>query len=282
MVLAILISLVFMFCLRCFAGCLVWLSIIFLILLMVALGILFCYNGGAISRDSYIGNLGISIPTLPANSYYNIFGYISFGLAGLFLLLTLCCCSRLRLAVAVCGVAGQFVAGVCQSVLVPIFMGLIIFAMWVVCVIAMICLIGGANFVVHGSDVFTSIDSYTNNYLAMFYYFVFGTLWVNAFLQAITIFVIASACALWYFNQAGPGSNDEKIDSPVCTSYWMAFRFHLGSLAFGSLILAIVEFIQFIVELFNQQAEASGVQNKCTECLTNCLRCCIECLKRII
>jgi cation transport ATPase len=35
----------------------------------------------------------------------------------------------------------------------------------------------------------------------MFYYFVFGTLWTNALLQAITIFVIASACALWYFNQ---------------------------------------------------------------------------------
>lgn len=40
----------------------------------------------------------------------------------------------------------------------------------------------------------------------MFYYFVFGTLWTNALLQAITIFVIASACALWYFNQEGAGS----------------------------------------------------------------------------
>lgn len=109
---------------------------------------------------------------------------------------------------AVCGVAGQFVAGVCQTVLVPLLMAVILFAMWVVCIIAMICLIGGANFIVRGSDVFTSIEDYTSNYLAMFYYFVFGTLWVNAFLQAITIFVIASACALWYFNQEGPGSSE--------------------------------------------------------------------------
>lgn len=240
LVLAILISVIFMFFLRCFAGCVVWVSIIFLILLTVALGILFCYNGGAISRDSYVGNLGIAIPTLPPNSYYNIFGYICFGLSGFFLLAVICCCSRLRLAVAVCGVAGQFVAGVCQAVLVPLLMGAILFGMWVGCVIAMICLIGGANFVVHGNDVFTSIDSYTDNYLAMFYYFLFGTLWSNAFIQAITIFVIASACAIWYFNQAGPQGSDEGIDSPVCTSYWMAFRYHLGSLAFGSLILAII------------------------------------------
>jgi hypothetical protein len=208
MVLAVLISLIFMFFLRCFAGCIVWISIIFLILLTVALGILFCYNGGAISQSSYIGNLGITIPTLPSNSYYNIFGYISFGLAGLFFILMICCCSRIRLAVAVCGVAGQFVAGVCQVIIVPIIMGLIVFSLWVACVLAMIGLIGGANFVVNGNDVFTSIDSYTNNYLAMFYYFVFGTLWVNALLQAITIFVIASACAIWYFNQAGPGNQN--------------------------------------------------------------------------
>ena len=90
----------------------------------------------------------------------------------------------------------------------PIFMGILVFGWWVACVLAMIGLIGGAKFVVNGNSVFTSIDNYTDNYLAMFYYFVFGTLWVNALLQAITIFVIASACAIWYFNQSGPGSTN--------------------------------------------------------------------------
>ena len=200
MALAIVISIIFMFFMRCFASCFVWITIILLILLFAALGLLFCYNGGAISRDSYVGNLGVSIPTLPPNSYYNIFGYISFGLSGITLLLTCCCCSRLRLAVAVCGVAGQFVASVCQTVLVPLLMSVIIFGFWVACVLAMIGLIGGAEFVVKGNDIFTGIKDYTDNYLAMFYYYIFATLWGNAFLQAITVFVIASACALWYFN----------------------------------------------------------------------------------
>jgi hypothetical protein len=38
----------------------------------------------------------------------------------------------------------------------------------------------------------------------MFYYYVFATLWTNAFLQAIAIFIIAAACGLWYYNQSGP------------------------------------------------------------------------------
>lgn len=57
--LAVVISFFFMFFLRCCAGCVIWLAIIVLILVTVALGVLFCFNGGAISRDSYIGNLGI-------------------------------------------------------------------------------------------------------------------------------------------------------------------------------------------------------------------------------
>lgn len=242
MVLALVLSFIFMFILRCFAGCFVWLSIIFLILLTVGLGILFCYNGGAISRSSYIGNLGIQVPTLPSFSYYNIFGYICFGLAGLFFIIILCCCSRIRLAVAVCNVAGQFISEVCQIILVPIFMGILMFGYWVACVIAMIGLISGASFIADG-DVFTSITDFTNNHLAMFYYFVFGTLWVNALIQAICIFVIASVCAMWYYNH---GANS-SLDSPVLTSYWRVFRYHLGSLAFGSLILAIVQFIELIV-----------------------------------
>jgi hypothetical protein len=62
----------------------------------------------------------------------------------------------------------------------------------------------------------------------------------------------------------------------------MAFRFHLGSLAFGSLILAIVEFVQFLIEVLSKQNDASGAGNKCTDCLFNCLRCCVECLRRMV
>lgn len=101
-------------------------------------------------------------------------------------------------------VAGQFVSSVCQVVLVPLVMGFLIFGLWVVSVLAMIGLIGGADFAVNGSDIFTTIKDYTNNYLAMFYYYVFATLWTNALLQAIAIFVIASACAIWYYNHSGP------------------------------------------------------------------------------
>jgi hypothetical protein len=38
----------------------------------------------------------------------------------------------------------------------------------------------------------------------------------------------------------------------------MAFRYHFGSLSFGALIIAIIQFIQFIFELVVKQLKANG------------------------
>lgn len=73
------------------------------------------------------------------------------------------------------------------------------------------------------------------------YYWVFGLLWINAFFQAMNQFVIGSAAAIWYFSPRDPkDKNNKLVERPVSRSVWRCFRYHLGSLAFGSFILAIV------------------------------------------
>ena len=60
----------------------------------------------------------------------------------------------------------------------------------------------------------------------------------------------------------------------------MAFRYHFGSLSFGALILAIVQFLQTIVEVFKRQSEAAagGDSAACFEYICNCVRCCLACV----
>lgn len=200
------------------------------------------------------------------------------SLAGIFFIIFLCCFSRIRLAVAVCKAAGQFVAHTCSVVLVPIIQATIVLGMWAACLVAMLYLISCTNFVGSSGSVFTSVESYTSSSLQQFYAFVFGTLWCNALIQATGTFVVASACCIWYYSH-GP---DQDAGFPVFRSYKMAIRYHLGSLAFGSLILAIVQFLQLMVEAFKKQAEAAGGDNKIVEYITNCLRCCLQCVERIV
>lgn len=278
---SVVISLVFMFMLRCLVGLIVWVSCIGSILIFVGMGVLFLYNGGAISQDA-AGFLGM--PTLDSSEYYNTYGYICFGIAGVLLILLLCCCNRLRLAVAVCKVAGQFIVRVCQVTLVPIFLAFLLIGIWAACLVIMVFLLSATKFVAvsdsSGSyDVFTSVESYSEDSLLRLYYFIFATLWCNALIQAIGTFVVASACCMWYYNH---GANSE-LDSPVLRSFKMAIRYHFGSLAFGSFILAVVQFLQVMLEIFKKQAESTGAdQNKCFEYVINCLRCCMACVERIV
>ena len=204
---AIAISLLYMFLLRCLVGCIVWFSCIGVILAFIALGIFFLYNGGVISGTAatYIGYLGL--PTVHGSDYYATYGYICFGISALLLIILLCCCNRLRLAVAVCKVAGRFVIRVCQSTLVPIFLMIVLVGMWAACLVCMVYLLSVTTFTISNStDVLTSVANYGDTALIELYYFIFATLWSNALIGAIGIFVIASACCMWYYNH---GANED-------------------------------------------------------------------------
>ena len=59
-------------------------------------------------------------------------------------------------------------------------------------------------------------------------------------------------------------------------------RYYIGSLAIGSLLIAIVQFLQLIVEFFKKQAESSGTDNCCLEYTAKCIQCCLCCVECII
>jgi hypothetical protein len=64
---AIVIALIYMFLLRCFVGCIVWVSCIGVILVFIAMGLIFLYNGGGIQgkvTDEAAGVLGIPTTTI--------------------------------------------------------------------------------------------------------------------------------------------------------------------------------------------------------------------------
>ena len=147
----------------------------------------------------------MNIPTISGatKTQYTVYGGIAFGLGGIFLLFMLCCFGRIRLAVAVCKASGQFMAQTCSIVLVPIVQTIVNLMQWAICILAMLFLISNASFKSSSSSVFTELTSYTQDGLIRFYAFLFGSLWCNAIVQAIGIFVVASACCMWYYSH-GP------------------------------------------------------------------------------
>jgi hypothetical protein len=67
-------------------------------------------------------------------------------------------------------------------------------------------------------------------------YQLFGYLWLNAFMIGATQFVIAATAAIWYFTS----TSDSNGSGSIFRGYYWVVRYHLGTIAFGSLLIAIV------------------------------------------
>jgi len=109
-----------------------------------------------------------------------------------------------------------------------------------------------------------------------FFISFFMYLWNNAFLLALGQCCIAGAVGVWFFT---PNTDKGKVKT-VRHSVVNAFRFHIGSLAFGSFILAVVQFIKYLLMYLERQAEAQ--KNRIVQMILKCLSYLIMCLERFI
>jgi hypothetical protein len=115
----------------------------------------------------------------------------------------------------------------------------------------MIFFLSAASFHVESSaNYVTWFNGYGDLSLIKFYCLLFAALWSYGMIQAITTFVIANACCMWYYSH-GPAA---KLELSIIRGYKMAFCFHFGSLAFGSLILSIVQSLLLLSQIFKMQA----------------------------
>uniref|UniRef100_A0AAY4AXL5 Choline transporter-like protein n=1 Tax=Denticeps clupeoides TaxID=299321 RepID=A0AAY4AXL5_9TELE len=102
-------------------------------------------------------------------------------------------------------------------------------------------------------------------------------LWLVNFTIALGQCTLAGAFATYYWAQKKPA------DIPICpvfSSFARALRYHVGSLAFGSLILAVVQVVRIVLEYLDQKLK--GAQNAAARFLLCCLKCCFWCLERFI
>jgi hypothetical protein len=64
----------------------------------------------------------------------------------------------------------------------------------------------------------------------------------------MTQFIISAACVLWYFSS----SSDSNGRGSLLTGLYWVFKYHLGSIAFGSFLIAVVQFIRVIFEYYKK------------------------------
>ncbi|XP_057263468.1 choline transporter-like protein 2 isoform X2 [Pezoporus wallicus] len=119
--------------------------------------------------------------------------------------------------------------------------------------------------------------SYHRYLIALQFFNLFMFFWLVNFVIALGQVTLAGAFASYYWAFKKP----EDIPAfPLFSAFGRALRYHTGSLAFGSLILAIVQVIRVTLEYLDHRLKAA--ENKVAKFLLSCLKCCFWCLEKFL
>jgi len=295
----ILLGILWLIFLFLFAGLIIYTLLTLLIVGLLVLDVFFCIKAGAVpdsvltvasetadaaasyTNSSYADSLvDTTFDVAEGNEvyYYYVAAFVSIGLTlamGLFL----CCnCTAIRRSIAVVEESTK------------VFRSLPILTVWPL--ISMAFQIGlvalgmfGLYFIVYP----TVWDDYSIS-VVLALLTLLGILWSLEFVQACTYTSIAAAVAQWFVSQGDDKGWCEVIASialgcgcgQMIDASWTVIAKHMGSMAFGSLIIAICQFIRAILHAFDAYTKEQQKENCMLKVAMKCAQYAMWCLQKSI
>uniref|UniRef100_A0A672QN23 Choline transporter-like protein n=1 Tax=Sinocyclocheilus grahami TaxID=75366 RepID=A0A672QN23_SINGR len=316
LLIAVVLSLIFIVLLRYLAGIMVWVMI-FMVIAVVAGGIAHCSIKYVNLKDTPGSN--ITLQQLGFQPDFSVYLHIRQSwlafiiilaiLEVIIIILLIFLRKRIRIAVELMKEASRAVGYVMSSLFYPIFTFLlltIVIAYWGVTAVFLSTSSEPVYKVFNETDclharqtcdpenftlstmkrdcprseclfAFYGGETPYHKYLVVLqFYNVFLFFWCANFVTALGQMTLAGAFASYYW---APNKPNDMPAYPLCASLGRSLRYHTGSLAFGSLILAIVQIIRVLLEYIDHKLKA---ENKFAKFLLCCLKCCFWCLEKFI
>jgi len=224
---------------------------------------------------------------------------------GLFLLVVFFLRDRIKLAIEVVNEASRAMSDMKWMPFFPVFpflFALAYFVLWIVTALFIFSVAKTSQTPIPSQALQCEVPgclmstvasgNYTKNELdqgiqGSFAYSFFHLLWTIQFLVYFCFMVIAGAVAQWYFSERDPSGNKKRGDgvnelsnSPIASSTYRTIRFHLGTVAFGALIIAIIQFMRAVVNYIEAKTHAAkGGMNPIQKVIFYLIKCCLYCLE---
>ncbi len=255
-VLAFLFSFTYIVLVRIFTAVLVWVTIFLTWIAIAALGAFLTWQGVSLrfqylakSLDATVANviMGIGVGVCAIALVY--------GFAIIFLFFFI------RKAIGIIQEASKAVALMPTIVGLPITFGaafLLFFAYWIL-VAVFLWSSGTSN--IQRLAVRYTLDYYSQ---AIFAYHIFGLFWISAFLLYWEYAIIAGSIATWYFRR---DKRMSIVGSPIIRAAVRTTLCHLGSIAFGSLIVAVIQMMRYLFERTQRELRKALGNNKISKYL---------------
>jgi len=206
-------------------------------------------------------------------------GYVFLAIAGLYVCLICCMRRRIMLALGITKEAARAVAYMPILTGFPLLqvLGVAVFFIPWIFYSLYLASSGDVKVVtedVNGQQVSYREFEYTSNMRYAGLYMLFIWFWTTQFVVACGQLIIAMAIATWYFNR----NKTEIGNSTAIACIRRGLYYHMGTAAFGSLIIAIIKTIRAILAYLQNKARKS--KSKVAQAVLGCLQCCMWCIEK--
>lgn len=272
----------YMYLLKWCSGVITWLMLIGLGAVLIGGGLM-CWNWAKYKQTEVdeVEKASGSSDTVETSKnlviLLKVFAYIFFITGGAMACFIICCYHKISLVIAIIKATAEFVAEVMSILFVPIINSLFAMAFSAIWIVGTLYLFAVGDLKKRGDFPIGQIE-WNDNTRRAWYFNLFAILWILAFVLSLGNFIVGASTAQWYFNGGEPKAGI------VRKSYYWAFRYHFGSIAFGAGILAVIWFIRIIFEYMYQQIANTKTisQNKFIQIALNLVRCGLDCFERIV
>lgn len=278
-------------------------AFIFCIIYIYFMSIFAEYVAWGIIFLTQIGLLGLTIGSLyfyttssaeSSNKNAALAVGIGAGIATLvFAIMLFCGWQSLKLAIEIVNCSADFLAATKRLLVVPVMyyiMLFLFFMFWLACIISVESM-GRIEPAPGDGIVFIPLDKDIEwddrkeqgklvNW--MLFYLSFGLIWFTFFLTASNNYVVMVTAATYYFS-SDPNRAENKYGSGNMTAglRW-AWVHNFGSIAFGSLLIAIIFTIRLIAYYLCKKAEKASGDNAFIKCVSCMVQCFLKCLEEIM
>jgi len=207
---------------------------------------------------------------------FKVLAIISWALALIVVSLICCCGQAVELSTACMGQAASVIWRMPVLLLSPLVKAFVKCGVLIVLAAGFVHLLSTGETSGIGRDKHWSFSGEQKLMLASY---VFISFWLLAFISALYQFSIAHAVGQYYMASNATGTKETKCCA-VFEGVYVGLRYHGGSLAFGSAVIAALEFIQRILEWAEKKSQLE--HNQVLTCILSCILCACRCLEGII
>lgn len=294
------LSAIWLLLIRYFVGVMTWGTIIILNILTFSVTTFFYIKAGWIGHDAVSTVIGEGaadslITTGSERDHLRVVAIIMTIILIIVVLATFVLVKRVVIAVAVLKVAANAIGEIRALMVFPIFPFIILAVFYIYWVAAALYLFSAGEIRQNGCDgnccAYDLVSSkvqcegccgysihYSRHIALAILYHIFGCFWTTQFIIACSLTVIAGAVASYYWSR---GETSEMPFMPVVSSVKRLTRFSLGSMAMGSLVVAIIESVRFLLEALRRQLKVVEATPAacCIRMIWCCTQCCLGCVE---